>query len=210
MAQLLFSFLLNQYFKPFLFMVMKSRHFADRQQTASPSCSNSPFQLIFTTQRRQHAWRISFALIQSCWSRCRKMTERASAVFQKRHLYLDECRPSPQASPSHSSCVSWEHTWLMACQRCFVITPPLQEVLHSRNWMDSIGELTLMNKWEYFVICTSRQAYWKRWDVRQQWMQSGTLKGSNRTNYGEVHLGRETATRNKRYLFRVNQSFCPN
>lgn len=74
----------------------------------------------------------------------------------------------PAGFPSHSSRVSWERSWLMACQRWFVITPHLQEVLHSRNSMDSIGELTLMNKWEYFVICTSRQAYSKRWDVRQQ------------------------------------------
>lgn len=34
MAKLLFSFMWNQYSRPFLFMVMKSHHFSDRHQTA--------------------------------------------------------------------------------------------------------------------------------------------------------------------------------
>lgn len=34
MAKSLFPFMLNQYFRPFLFMVMKCHHFSDRQQTA--------------------------------------------------------------------------------------------------------------------------------------------------------------------------------
>lgn len=79
-------------------------------------------------------------MLKPLWKKREKIWQKGHQLFFKnRHLYLDERRPSRRLR-FHSSCVSWEHTWLMACQRRFVITPHLQELLHFQT-------LNGLNRW---------------------------------------------------------------
>lgn len=174
MAKSLFSLMLNQYFRLFLLMVMKCHHFSDRHQTAKL--------LLFpqSLSANCHSTEKTACLENLIWTNTvmlelrQKNDRKGISCFSKPTSLSRWVPPLPAGFPfPFILCFLRAHlTDGLPALVCNYPTSTRATSFQKLN--DLIGESSLMNKWECFVICTSRLAYSDSWRVWQQ-LQSGTF-----------------------------------